>query len=63
MSPGQRILFYGIIGGPFPGVVKRKGKSKDCWIVKVRIRPGEFRFEEVHEDYLRERANGKKAAV
>ncbi len=48
---GTRVHAYGIVGGPYQGIVKRKGKSKDCWIVKIKHENGTV-IQEIHIDYL-----------
>lgn len=51
---GQRVRCWGIPGGPFPGKIKAKGRSKDCWI--VAIKQGTLYMKvELHQDYLRPR--------
>ncbi len=49
---GQRVKCWGIIGGPFPGRIVEKGRSKDCWIVRLRNRDGCKWKEELHEDHI-----------
>ena len=54
-KPGDRVRAWGIVGGPFPGRVVRKGVSKDCWIVRVRVNEHGTQLKELNEDYLRKR--------
>jgi hypothetical protein len=51
---GQRVQCWGLFGGPYPGKILRKGKSKDCWLVRIRHENGKATTE-LHEDYIRER--------
>lgn len=54
MSNGDRVMCWGIPGGPFKGRIVRKGISKDCWVCRVRIGDG-IRLVELNEDYIRRR--------
>ena len=52
MTAGQKVMVWGIFGGPYHGIVKAKGTSKDCWIVRYKHANGISKTE-LHQDYIK----------